>query len=86
MTASLVAGSQAAAQVAYVAYDPVDAVCGCESPVAVTAWYAATPTYVYGDPVVMRARYRPILGGVVTRLRYVNYGYAPAYYAPGWWW
>ena len=47
----------------------------------VTAYYAAPVTAYYAPaPVaVARTRYRPILGGTVTRVRY---GYAPAYYYP----
>ncbi len=86
LTACVVAGSHAEAQVGYLAYEPVDAACGCEPPVAVTAEYAPAPATAYDHPAVMRSRYRPLLGGVVTRLRYVNYGYVPASYAPAWWW
>lgn len=47
-------------------------------PVAHAVYYAPAPV-VYQPVVRVRTRYRPILGGRVTRVRY---GYAPAYYAP----
>ncbi len=43
-------------------------------------YYAPAPVPVVYQPTVrVRTRYRPILGGTVSRVRY---GYAPAYYAP----
>jgi hypothetical protein len=77
--------SRAEAQVAYVAYDPVDIDC-CLPIVALTDCYAPAPALVYDGPAVMRMRYRLFLGGVVTRFRYANDGYAPAVSAPAWWW
>lgn len=41
---------------------------------------------MYDGPVTIRSRYRPVLGGVVTRLRYVSYGNAPPTYFPAWYW
>lgn len=69
----------------YVDFAPIDA-CGCDEPVYVPGYYIPAPAPIaYGDSVVVRWRYRPILGGTVTRMRFVNYGYAPAYYGPLWW-
>jgi len=43
-----------------------------------TVYYAPAPVPVVYRPVArLRTRYRPILGGTVTRVRY---GYAPAYH------
>jgi hypothetical protein len=50
-----------------------------------TAYYAPAPTTVYYAPTtayyapapIVQTRYRPILGGTVTRVYYPNY--APAY-------
>jgi len=62
----------------------------CCAPEATTAYYAPAPTTVYyaATPVVT-TRYRPILGGTVTRTRYVyqpvTYGYpATVAYYPAW--
>ncbi|MCC6494391.1 MAG: hypothetical protein IT424_15375 [Pirellulales bacterium] len=74
--------SAARAEFGYVAYEPA-ATC-CKSPVVVTSYYAPAPCAVYSGPVVGWTRYRPILGGVVTRLRYATYDAPPAYYAPPW--
>lgn len=59
--------------------------CGCEEPVYAASYYIPAAPITYGDSAVVRWRYRPILGGTITRMRYVNYGYAPAYYGPLWW-
>jgi len=54
-----------------------------QAPVVVApraVYYAPAPAPVVYQPVArVRTRYRPFLGGTVTRVRY---GYAPAYYAP----
>jgi hypothetical protein len=47
-------------------------------PAARAVYYNSAPV-VYQPIVRVRTRYRPILGGRVTRVRY---GYAPAYHAP----
>jgi len=47
-------------------------------PVPHAVYYAPAPV-VYRPVARVRTRYRPFLGGSVTRVRY---GYAPAYYAP----
>ena len=59
-----------------VVYSPVVA---APAPVCRTSYYAApAPVAVAPVPVTqIRTRYRPILGGTVTRVRT---GYAPAYY------
>ena len=73
--------AEAEAQVAYVTYyQPVTVY----SPPVVftprTVFYAATPApVVYQPSARVRTRYRPILGGSVTRVRY---GYTPTYYTP----
>jgi hypothetical protein len=83
------AQSDARAQVAYVTYyQPMTVY---SPPVVVTPQvvhyapaphtvYYAPPTTVSYEPVArVRTRYRPILGGSVTRVRY---RYAPVHYAP----
>lgn len=84
--ACLLGQSSARAQDAYVVYVPINDSCGCETPAATSVWFAATPPFVYDGPVTVRSRYRPLLGGVVTRTRQVSYGDATHYYAPIWWW
>lgn len=56
-------------------YQPAVVSTGC----AHTAYYAPAPAVAYQPVARVRTRYRPILGGSVTRVRY---GYAPVYYAP----
>ncbi len=72
--------SDARAQVAYVTYyQPMTVY----SPPVVctphTVYYAPAPTVSYKPVARVRTRYRPFLGGTVTRVRY---GYAPVYYRP----
>jgi hypothetical protein len=69
-------GARAEAHGTYVVYHPVVDVC-CSPPVAITTYYAPAPAVVYPSAVV-RTRWRPLLGGPVTRVRY-----APA---ARWWW
>jgi hypothetical protein len=83
------APSDAQAQVAYVTYyQPMTVY----SPPVVyaapqTVYYAPAPTVAYApapavtyEPVArVRTRYRPLLGGTISRVRY---GYAPVYYPP----
>ncbi|MCG8450587.1 MAG: hypothetical protein MI725_13545 [Pirellulales bacterium] len=77
------AQSDAAAQIAYVTYyqpatvySPVVANCA----VPRVAYYApAAPAVAYQPVARYHTRYRPFLGGTVTRVRY---GYAPTYAAP----
>lgn len=76
----LLAGSGAQAQMAY--YYPAEPAC-CRPPVAVTTYYALAPAVVYERAAVVRTRYRPLLGGAVTR---VHYRRAPVVYARRWWW
>ncbi|RIK72095.1 MAG: hypothetical protein DCC67_19740 [Planctomycetota bacterium] len=58
----------------------------CAEPVVTAAWWAPVQPVLVSGPAVVRTRYRPLLGGVVTRQRVVTYGYAPAaYLAPVWW-
>lgn len=80
--------SSADAQVLYmsyyqpaVVYSPVVAA-PAPAPCCRTSYYAPAPVAVAPVPAVtpvtsVRTRYRPILGGTVTRYRT---GYAPAYY------
>ena len=72
------AQSDAGAQVAYVTYyQPMTVY---SPPVVATphrVCYAPAPTVAYKPVARVRTRYRPILGGTVTRVRY---GYAPVYY------
>lgn len=65
--------SKSTAQVVYTTYYQPAPTC---QPVNV---YYAPPTVAYQPVARVRTRYRPLLGGTVTRVRY---GYAPAYYAP----
>ncbi len=83
LACSVTGASAARADDGYVVYDSVD--CGCEEPIFVASYPAPAVPAVYGGPAAMRWRYRPLLGGTVTRIRYVNYGYIPSYYAPFWW-
>lgn len=59
------------------------------APVATTAYYAPAPVTTYYAPTaVATTRYRPLIGGNVTRWRYVNrptvvYPSTVAYY-PAW--
>ncbi len=83
--------SQVEAQVGYVTYyQPVTVY--RPAPVYYSSYYTpapaviaparavvAMPAPVYQPVTRVRTRYRPILGGTVTRVRR---GYAPAYYAP----
>ena len=78
----LLVSTGAQAQVGYVGYDSA-AVAYCAPPVAVSTYYAPAPAVVYQPTAVVRTRWRPLLGGSVTRVRY---GYAPVVYAaPRWW-
>lgn len=75
--------STAEAQVTYVSYYQ-PAVAYYPAPVyspgcAYTAYYAPAPAVAYQPVARVRTRYRPILGGSVTRVRY---GYAPVVYSP----
>ncbi len=77
-----VESNDAEAQVYVSYYQP--AVVYSPAPVYYSSYYAppvvaAPPTTVYHPVTRVRSRYRPILGGTVTRVRT---GYAPAYYAP----
>ena len=72
--------SEAKAQVAYVTYyQPMTVY----SPPVVytphTVYYAPAPAVSYQPVARVRTRYRPILGGTVTRVRY---SYAPVYHQP----
>ena len=49
------------------------------APVAHSVYYAPAPTVSYQPVARLRTRYRPILGGSVTRVRY---RYAPVYHPP----
>jgi len=74
------AQSDAQAQVAYVSYyQPMTVY----SPPVVytpqTVYYAPAPTVSYQPVARVRTRYRPFLGGSVTRVRY---RYAPVYSPP----
>ena len=78
------AESSANAQVAYVSYyQPVAVyrppVVYSAGYVPYTTYYAPAPAVSYQPVARVRTRYRPILGGSVTRVRY---GYAPVYGAP----
>ena len=76
--------TQAQAQVSYVTYyQPVTYY--RPAPVVYTSYYApapavvAAPAAVYQPVTQARTRFRPILGGTVTRYRT---NYVPTYYAP----
>ena len=49
------------------------------APVPQTVYYAPAPTVSYEPVARVRTRYRPFLGGSVTRVRY---RYAPVYHQP----
>lgn len=76
-----VSGSDAEAQVYVSYYQPAPVY--APAPVYYSSYYAppvvAAPAPVYQPVTRVRTRYRPILGGTVTRVRR---GYAPAYYSP----
>lgn len=65
----------APAPVAYVAASPVV----IEAPPPVVTAYYAPPAVVYQPAARVVTRYRPILGGSVSRVRY---GYVPVAYYP----
>jgi hypothetical protein len=67
------ASSPAAAQVYVTYYQPAPA---CAPPAAYATYYAPAPV-VYQPVARATTRYRPLLGGSVTRVRY---GYAPVVY------
>ena len=70
--------SDAQAQVAYVTYYQPMTVYSPPVPCASHAvYYAPAPAVTYQPVARVRTRYRPILGGTVTRVRY---GYAPVYH------
>jgi len=84
----LSANAEVQAQVPYVTYyQPAlvyrQPVVVYQTPVVVApraVYYAPAPAPVVYQPAArVSTRYRPFLGGTVTRVRY---GYAPAYYAP----
>ena len=79
----LVVGSAAQAQGAYVTYYAAAEDC-CSMPVAVTTYYAPAPVVAYQPAAVVRTRWRPLLGGFVSRVRYR--GYAPVVYSPACCW
>ncbi|MCA9229447.1 MAG: hypothetical protein KDA57_02250 [Planctomycetales bacterium] len=81
LASCLAVSGRVEAQVPYVTYyQPVTVY---SPPVVYTphaVYYAPAPAPVVYQPTAqVRTRYRPILGGTVTRVRY---GYAPTYYAP----
>ena len=49
------------------------------APAPHTVYYAPAPTVSYQPVARVRTRYRPFLGGSITRVRY---RYAPMYYSP----
>jgi len=82
------AGTESQAQIPYLTYyqpvvayrQPVVVYRAPVLPAPQTVFYAPAPAPVVYQPTArVRRRYRPILGGTVTRVRY---GYAPTYYAP----
>lgn len=84
LVGSLVAGGDARGQVVLLTYAPVEPSV-CAEPAM--AWVAAAPAVV---PVatapswqVARWRYRPVIGGTVSRVRTINYA-PPAGWAPAW--
>lgn len=74
--------NKGAAQVAWVTYyaptAPVTTFYA-PAPVAVTSYFAPTPVVAYRPVPVATTRFRPILGGTVTRIRT---GYAPMVVTP----
>lgn len=77
LSACLLLSTSAQAHIGYVAYDPC-----CAPPVIYTSYYAPLPAAVYSPAVVVRSRYRPLLGGTVARTRVVA---SPVVYAPCCW-
>ncbi len=76
--------NQSEAQVAYVTYCPTPVPVTTyyappPAPVAYTSYYAPAPVVTYQPVPVTTTRYRPFLGGTVTRVRT---GYAPIVIAP----
>jgi hypothetical protein len=67
-----------APQTVYYAPAPTVAAVPTVAPVTTVA-YAPAPTVSYTPVARVRTRYRPLLGGTVSRVRY---GYAPVYYPP----
>jgi hypothetical protein len=63
--------SQADAQVYVTYYSPAVPVTACyaPAPVVYTSYYAPAPVVAYQPVAIARTRYRPILGGTVTRVR-----------------
>jgi hypothetical protein len=81
---SLALANHADAQVAYVTYYapamPVTTYYAPPmAPVVYTSYYAPAPVVAYRPVPVATTRYRPILGGTVTRIRT---GYAPVVVNP----
>jgi hypothetical protein len=68
-----------AAPQAVAAYPAPQAVYYAPAPPVTYASYAPAPTVAYQPVARVRTRYRPLLGGTVSRVRY---GYAPVYYPP----
>ena len=68
-----------AAPQAVAAYSAPQAVYYAPAPPVTYASYAPAPTVAYQPVARVRTRYRPLLGGTVSRVRY---GYAPVYYPP----
>lgn len=71
--------SAAQAQVGYVTYYSPAPPCATPSPVVVTSYYAPAPVVTYQPVPVATTRWRPILGGTVTRIRTA---YAPVVVTP----
>ncbi len=67
------------AQVAYVTYYSPTPACAAPAAVPVTTYYAPAPVVGYQPVPVAYTRYRPLLGGTVTRYRTA---YAPVVVAP----
>lgn len=67
------------AQLAYVTYYSPTTVYYAPAPVAVTSYYAPAPVVTYQPVSIAHTRYRPILGGTVTRYRTA---YAPVVVSP----
>ncbi len=72
------AGSEVQAQVAYVTYYAAPP-CAAPAPIVRTTYYAPAPVVGYQPVPIATTRYRPFLGGSVTRIRT---GYAPVVVAP----
>ncbi len=76
MLGSMIVGD-AQAQVGVVTYyQPVTVYSPPVVSVPHTVYYAPAPAVSYAPVARVRTRYRPFLGGTVTRVRY---GYAPVY-------